>query len=143
MLTIDYVPLAVLSMLWRVLSITTIRKFHGYNSEARSCVFGSTLKAHLATWTTWLLTSLYFVSTVRLRPDSAWIFLAVPIVLAVAILVTFFAFTCRGVVGGPSQQDLFLGAPIIRRFPSASNTLVADGMLADISLLILRSGWIP
>jgi hypothetical protein len=142
MLTLDYVPLACLSMLWRVLSLITIGKFLGYESEARACVFGSTLKAHLGTWTAWLLTSLYFVSTVKVRPDATWIILAIPSVLAVAILVTFFAFTCRAKVGGPAQQDLFLGAPIVQHFPSASNVLVVDGMLADLMLLILRSGWL-
>jgi hypothetical protein len=147
MIKADYLLLASLSIIWRLLNVTTIARFHAarYATDAenkvwRSCTWGSTVKAHMVTWSIWLLTAFYFASTVSVRPTSTWVVVAAPAILAALTLVVFLQYTARGTA--IKAQDLFLGSPIMPRLPSASNLLIAVGILADLSLLVLRLGWL-
>ena len=140
MVKIDELPLALLSILWRLASFTTIPSYHNHDASWRSATFSSTVTAHGGTWTTWVLTAIWFVSTVNARPASTWIALAPPILIGVCVLVVFITYTSRG--SDHKKMDLFLGAPLLRNLPSASNLLVIIGIAADLLLLALRSGWL-
>ena len=97
--------------------------------------------AHGGTWTTWVMTAFHFASTVSTRPASMWVAFASPVLLSVAVVVVFAAYTARGPHHKPS--DVFMGAPLLGRLPSASNLLVFIGIVADVVLLGLKSGWMP
>jgi hypothetical protein len=140
MLPLNELPLALLSILWRLASFTTIRAYNTHDASWRACTFSSTLSAHGGTWTTWVLTALYVASTANPRPTWTWTTVAAPVIAGVLVVVVFLTHTSRG-QGKPS--DLFLGAPLVRRLPSASNLIAVVGIAADLFLLALRSGWVP
>ena len=73
------------------------------NAVWRTCVFNSTFKAHLVTWSMWLLTAVYFASTVNVRPRSTWYVVAMPAVVGAVTFIVFQQHTCRGT--GMTQQD--------------------------------------
>jgi hypothetical protein len=144
----DYLLLALLSIIWRSLNIVPINKFHETKCSTnaddevwRSGVVNSVIKAHAATWIVWAATAIYFASTVSVRPNATRYVLGIPLFILILTLAVYYGYTARG--KGVSQQNLFLGAPLWWRFPSASNLLVIEGILADLLLLVLRLGLLP
>ena len=86
------------------------------------------------------MAALHFASAVRTRPASMWIAFASPVLLGVGVVVVFSAYTARG--PHHKQRDVFMGAPLQGKLPSASNLLVFIGIFADVVLLALKSGWL-